>query len=144
MPAEVASSSMALIVALSLLVLLVAIGVGFAWQERRRIPDPARIYGVEDSIEFVRSGLDAADRSELNRHDIRRILEWSVRYLQDPRVRTDPDAPIEFGGPDMGRYIQEGAMTQGHAYEGDTIWQVLDLQAQYLGSIGALGDVADE
>ena len=135
---------MAVIVTLSLLALLIAIGFGFAWQERRHLPEPARVYGVEDSIEFVRAGLGETTGAELNRHDVRRILEWSVRYLQDPQVRSDPVAPIEFAGSDMGLYIQSQAMKHGHAYEGDWIREVLDLQARYLAAIGAIGDVAGE
>lgn len=134
---------MAILIALGLLVLLIAIGLGFAWQERRTIPDAARVYGVEDSIEFVREGLSVAGRDELNRHDVRRILEWSVRYLQDPRVRLDPDAAVEFGGVDMLEYIQTQTLTQAHTYDTESIGHVLELQAQYLGAIGALGDVAE-
>ena len=135
---------MAVVVALVLLVLLLIIGAGFAWQERRRLPERARIYGVEDSIDFVMDGRSGPAREELNRHDVRRILEWSVRYLQEPGVRADPDAPIEFAGEDMGRYIQEEAIAQGHAYNGEAIREVLDLQASYLGAIGAIGDPAED
>ncbi len=135
---------MPIVVALVLLALLIAIGLGFAWQERRRLPEKARIYGVEDSIQFVRAGLSDGARGELTEYDVRRILEWSVRYLQDPTVRDDPDAPVEFGGVDMGRYIQDQAMAQGHPYEGEKIREVLDLQAAYLDPIGAVGDAAED
>lgn len=133
---------MEIAVALGLLALLLAVGLGFAWQERRRLPEAARIYGVEDSVVYVTERLTGPLRDELTRHDVRRILEWSVRYLQDPRVRSDPDAPIDFAGVDMGRYIQERAIDQGFAYEGTSIRAVLDLQAEYLAAIGAIGDPA--
>ena len=135
---------MPIVVALTLLALLIAIGVGFAWQERRRLPEEARIYGVEDSIRFVQAGLSEHARAELREYDVRRILEWSVRYLQDPTVRNDADGPVEFGGVDMGRYIQDQAMAQGYAYQGETIREVLELQAAYLDAIGAVGDVAED
>ncbi len=134
---------MAIVIALVLLALLLVIGAGFAWQERRRLPERARIYGVEDSIEFVMDGRSGPARDQLDRHDVRRILEWSVRYLQDPAVRTDPDAPVDFAGTEMGRYIQDQAIAQGHAYEGEAIREVLELQASYLAAIGAIGDPAE-
>ncbi len=132
---------MAIVVALVLLVLLLVIGAGFAWQERRNLPERARIYGVEDSIEFVMNGRTS---DALDRNDVRRILEWSVRYLQEPSVRSDPDAPVEFAGNDMGRYIQDQAMVQGHGYDGEAIREVLELQAAYLAAIGAIGDRAED
>jgi hypothetical protein len=135
---------MALVVLVSLAALLLVIGVAFAWQERRRIPERARIYGVEDSIVWVDEGLTGPARTELSRNDIRRILEWSVRYLQDPSVRDDPESPVEFAGLDMGRYIQERARIEGYAYNGESIRAVLDLQASYLAAIGALGDPASD
>ena len=133
---------MEIAVALGLLVVLLAIGLGFAWQERRRLPEAARIYGVEESVVYVTGRLAGAPRDELSRHDVRRILEWSVRYLQDPRVRADPDAAIEFAGVDMGRFIQDRAIAQGAAYDGESIRAVLVLQAEYLAAIGAMGDEA--
>jgi hypothetical protein len=133
---------MEIAVALGLLALLLAVGLGFAWQERRRLPEVARIYGVEDAVVYVTERLTGAPRGELHRHDVRRILEWSVRYLQDPRVRSDPSAPVDFAGLDMGRYVQEQAIAQGHAYEGESIRAVLVLQAEYLAAIGAIGDPA--
>lgn len=135
---------MAIVVALVLLVLLLVIAAGFAWQERRTLPERARIYGVEDSIEFVMDGRSGPAADELDRNDVRRILEWSVRYLQEPSVRSDPDAPVEFAGDDMGRYIQDQAMAQGHGYDGEAIREVLELQARYLAAIGAIGDRAQD
>jgi len=131
-------------IALGLLGLLLVIGLAFAWQERARIPDRARVYGVEDSIVFVSNGLTGSARDHLDRHDVRRILEWSVRYLQDPRVRDEPDAPVEFAGVDMRSYVQRNTVSAGRVYEEESILQVLDLQAAYLDAIDAFGDPAED
>ena len=44
----------------------------------------------------------------------------------------------------MGRYIQDEAIAQGHAYNAEAIREVLELQASYLGAIGAIGDPAED
>lgn len=118
--------------------LLVAIGVAFSWQERRMVADHAVVYSVEDALEFVMGRLSASARSQVNRHDVRRILEWELRYLQDPAIRSDDAAVV--GGIGAAQYAQQQALAQGYAYDGAVIIEVLDHQAGYLASLGAVGE----
>ncbi len=122
--------------------LLFAVGVAFWWQEQRRLPEREVVYGIEEAhrlgdgpAQRGRTRLRSADRT------CRRILEWELRYLQDPAVRGGDIAVV--GGLDAARYAQEQAMAQGYPYDGALIIEVLDLQADYLASLGAVGDVVD-
>ena len=132
-----------LIVALAGVALLVVLAIGVAWQERRRPMEPGLVYDVEESIAFVHGRLGAAAASVLKPSDVRRMLEWSVRYLQDPAVRESPNAPAVAGGEDIARYVQERSIESGVAYDAELIFEVLDLQNRYLQSLGALGDHVD-
>lgn len=131
-----------LILALVLFALLVAVAVAFSWQERKSESEHVVIYSVEDALEFVMDRLSPASREQVNRHDVRRILEWELRYLQDPALRGSTSAVV--GGLEAAEYAQQQAMAQGYSYDGAVIIEVLDHQAQYLVQLGAVGEVADE
>lgn len=124
--------------AIGLFVLLIAVGGAFAWQERRPAPEGSIIYGVEDSIEFIMDGLSDETRSQLRRRDVRRILEWEMRYLQDPGLHGDHGVPV-IGGLEAAEYAQQQSLEHGSGYDGAVILEVLDLQAAYLGALGAIG-----
>lgn len=134
------------------LVLLIVLGVvfvvvafAFAWQERRSRAEDVSIYSVEDSIAFVVERLSPETAVNVKPKDVRRILEWEVRYLQDPAVRDQEEAVIA-GGLPSAEYAQEALITMGYPYDGPEIIEVLDLRSQYLASIGAIGEAltADE
>jgi len=130
----------AVVVALVGLVLLISLAAAVAWQEKNATADRNIVYGVEESIEFVRRRLSDDARGKLKLPDVRRILEWSVRYLQDPEVRSGPgDTPVA-GGIDAARYVQERSLEAGVAYDGDLIIEVLRLQNEFLASLGAVGE----
>ena len=131
------------IVAVVFLALLLSVGIGLLWQEHRRIPERAVIYGEEDSIEFIMPRLSDDAGVQLKQTDVRRILEWSVRYLQDPDLRTGLEAPPVAGGAEAAEYVQARALDQGYSYDGAMIMEVLDLQTKYLVAIGAVGDPVD-
>ncbi len=125
------------------LALLIAVAVAFFWQERRKTPGTEVVYGVEEALEFVMSRLSPAARETVNRHDVRRILEWELLYLQDPSLRGDDLAVV--GGIDAALFAQEQALAQGYSYDGDVIIEIVDLQADYLEEIGAVaGPVSAE
>jgi hypothetical protein len=129
------------ILAIVMFGLLIGVGIAFWWQERRRMPERAVIYGVEDALGYVMAELSEEARAALRSSDVRRILEWELRYLQDPGVRGGDVAVV--GGLEAAQYAQEQAMAQGYPYDGALIIEVLDLQAEYLASLGALGDPVD-
>ena len=125
-----------------LMVVVLAFGVAMFWQESRRMQHAAAIYGVDDSIEWIWEGL-GEDKRGLTKADIRRILEWEMHYLQQPDIWQEDGAAI-VGGDGAAAYAQERALEEGHAYEPDQIYAVLDLQATYLEAIGAVGEPVDE
>ena len=118
---------------------LLGVAFGFAWQGRRTEADELAVYSVEDSIRFVTERLTAETAQTIKPSDVRRILEWEVRYLQDPAVRDD-GGPVVAGGGPSAEFAQESLARLGHAYDGPEIIEVLDLRAEYLRQIGAVGE----
>lgn len=125
----------------ALMVVVFAFGIAVFWQESRRMQHREAIYGVEDSIEFIWEGL-GEDKLGLKKSDVRRILEWEMHYLQKPELWEEDGQPI-VGGEAAASYTQEQSLKEGHAYEPEQIYAVMDLQAEYLGAIGAIGDVVE-
>ena len=126
-----------------LVVVLLVLGAGMLFQGRRAAPsDGIIIYGVDDSVEFVWERLSSGTREELRRADVRRILEWEMHYLQQPRVRGGREAIV--AGTEAATYAQERAWEAGFSYEPKAILEVMDLQGRYLEAIGAIGDEAAE
>ena len=125
-----------------LLGLLLSVGLAFWWQERSPSPNREIVYGVEDALDFVMARLSDEARGAVGRNDVRRILEWELRYLQDPDLRGDTAAVV--GGLEAAQFAQDGAMAQGYPYDGAVIVEVLDVQADYLASLGAVGAVVDD
>jgi hypothetical protein len=124
-----------------LMVLVFAFGIGMFWQESKRMSNSTAIYGVEDSIDFIWEGL-GDDKHALTRGDVRRILEWEMYYLQQPDLWED-DGPPVVGGPEAATYAQDRSHEEGHNYEPQQIYAVLDLQAAYLQAIGAIAAPVD-
>jgi hypothetical protein len=124
-----------------MMALVLAFGIAMFWQESRRMQHREAIYGVEDSIEFIWEGL-SEDKLGLKKSDVRRILEWEMYYLQQPKLWEDEGPPI-VGGEAAARYTQKQALEAGFSYEPPQIFGVMDLQAEYLQAIGAVGDVAE-
>lgn len=124
-----------------MMALVLAFGIAVFWQESRRMQHREAIYGVEDSIEYIWEGL-GEDKLDLKKSDVRRILAWELSYLQQPDLWKEDGQPI-VGGEAAARYAQEKSFAEGHAYEPDQIYAVLDLQASYLTAIGAVGEPVD-
>lgn len=129
-----------LLVILALVAVLVVFGVGLLLQERRP-HEVAIVYSVEDALQFVWDGLDDSTKASIGRSDVRRILEWEMHYLQRPEHR---EGAAVVGGIDAAAYAQEQAIARGFGYEPDLIFEVLALQAEYLASLGAIGDPAQD
>ncbi len=125
---------------LTLVVVLAIFGVGLILQERRS-NEVAIVYGIEEALDFIWAGLGDDTKEFVRRRDVRRILEWEMQYLQRPDQR---DGEAVVGGLDAAAYAQEKSYAQGYAYEPEVIFEVLDLQAEYLLALGAVGDPVDE
>lgn len=134
---------MALVVPLVSLLLIVAALV--LWQHSRR-GTPAEItYGVEDSVAYIYERLVSDVAQRLGRAGVRRIVEWEVFYLQglaqpdrrQPVVSVAGDYP-----PAVDFIMGEIARRHGLTYSVEDISAVLELEASYLESIGAIGEEA--
>jgi hypothetical protein len=130
------------VVLVGLFGVLIAVGLAVAWQARQRLTESAAIYGVEDALDFVWEALSESTRADLTRSDVRRILEWELNYLQQPRLRG-PSQPAVVGGMDAAAYVQDRTVESGYSYEPEVIFEVLDRQADYLAAIGAVGAPAE-
>ena len=132
-----------LVVGALLIAVLLAIAAAMVWQEavQRPVAQPIT-YVLEDAVGFVheRFGPD----SPLNRDDIRRILEWEVIYLQG--VKGKALQPVRVGGSEEAvRFISAKiADRSGPRYSNEAIAAVLEGEAAYLVSIGAVGPAAED
>ncbi len=129
-----------ILVTVALAAILVGIGLAYAWQQASGDRAPGVVYGVEDALEYVYARLDDEARARLQRSDVRRILEWEVAYLQNPSLRGDAEEPAVVGGLNAARFTQERLVETGRPYDGSLILEVLELQAEYLAALGAIGD----
>ena len=133
----------ALLFALGLFALLLLLAGAMLWQERRSLTEDVVVYDVEESIEFVSARLSDDSLAAIGPNDVRRILEWEMEYLQRPR-RSGRKGPAVVGGVDAATYAQEQSYAAGYSYDGDVVLEVLALQAEYLQSIGAVAEPAEE
>ncbi|MGB7860223.1 MAG: hypothetical protein WBM90_06970 [Acidimicrobiia bacterium] len=128
-------------VALLVGVLLVIIAL-VVWQEAQRRPSYEPLeYVVEDAVKHVHAGL--GEGSSLTRSDIRRILEYEVFYLQG-LAQDDRKNPVETvaGGHEASiEYIRDEIVAKnGVTYSSVDIEEILQLEADYLMAIGAVGE----
>lgn len=130
-----------LLLVVALAVVLLVFAAGMVVQEHgRRVDDGVTVYGVDDAVVYVWDRLPESTARSIDQTDIRRILEWELLYLQQPSKR---DGPAVVGGVDAAEFVQERSFATGYAYEPDAILAVLDLQAEYLRAIGAVGSPVD-
>ena len=130
-----------LVVSIALFSLLAVFAAAMLWQERRGVPERAVVYGVEDSIEFVHARLD---RTDVTKTDVRRILEWSVRYLQDPAAAPAADEPPVMAGADHVAYVVENLTATGDVVDPSAVEAVLRLQTDYVAALGAVGSPVED
>lgn len=130
-----------LLLVIALVLVLAVFGAGMLVQEHgRQVDDGVAVYGVDDAVTYIWERLPEAMVDSIGSADVRRILEWEMLYLQQPAKR---DGPAVVGGAEAAEFVQERAFADGHAYEPDEIFTVLDLQADYLKAIGAVGTPVD-
>ncbi len=78
---------------------------------------------------------------------MRRIIEWEVFYLQGlaDKKAARKGITVVAGGDDMAvRYVVRELADRGHDYSSDDVRKVLEGEAAYLMSIGAIGEAAGE
>ncbi len=125
--------------ALGLLVLLLVVGLAFYWQGSIRLPGSAISYGVEDSIKYITPRLSAETRAVIGERSVRRILEWEMKFLQDA-LDADPEQTVVLGGDAVTAYALEQTAGQGFDYDPAIVGEILNLQADYMASIGAIAE----
>lgn len=132
-------------VALLVGVFLVIVAL-MVWQEAKRRPSYEPLeYVVNDAVKHISERMPAG--SEINRGDIRRILEWEVFYLQGlaQEKRSNPVETVAGGHEASVEYIADQIHTKhGVSYPQSEIEEVLRLEADYLVAIGAVGDPVGE
>lgn len=133
----------AVFLAVGLLMLLTVIGLAFYWQGSIQLPGSAVAYGVEDSIKYITPRLSEPTREVIGHKSVRRILEWEMKFLQDS-LDSDPDRVVVLGGEAVTAYVLEKMAQQGFDYEPEIVTEVLQLQAEYMASIGAIAEPVDD
>lgn len=129
-----------IVVALVLLVVLGTIAGAFAWQERARLPERSIVYGAEDAVAWVTARLSDGAAAEVGERDVRRILEWAVQYIQQ-QVLAD-ETGVVVAGYEAAHHAQRRLHELGFTYRGEVVVEVMELQARYLQTIGAVADPA--
>lgn len=114
------------------------------WQEaKRRGKGEAITYVVSDAVSHIGRGLAPELYERLGDAGIQRIIEWEVFYLQGLAQKNRRQAvETVAGGTDSAvSYIHEQISGRRHPrITSDDIRAVLELEAHYLHSIGAVGE----
>jgi hypothetical protein len=134
-----------LILGALLVAVLLGIAAAMVWQEAVKRPGQEPLtYVLEDAVRFVHAGF--GPEPPLSPDDVRRILEWEVIYLQGVSPRSSGVLqPVRVGGSDDAVRFIAGQINRrtGPRYSADAIHLVLEGEAEYLASIGALGRAVD-
>ncbi len=97
-------------------------------------------YILNDAVKFVGRRVDQQVRARIGHSGIQRILEWQVYFLQE-LARRDKEAPIVLGDTDgVADYIAEQLLADGHSVSVADVASCLELQGEYLVSVGAVGE----
>lgn len=128
----------------ALLCVLVAVMV---WQEaQRRTYRGPPVYVIDDAVAYIASRLDSGARGRLGMSGVRRIIEWEVHYLQGlaQKSRRNPVETVA-GGSDasIDYVVAQIAEVNRTIYDREDVAEVLALEAEYLQSIGAVGETVD-
>ncbi|CAN5763517.1 hypothetical protein BH23ACT5_BH23ACT5_14830 [soil metagenome] len=124
-------------------VFLLVVGI-LLWQEARRRPGrPEPVYVIDVAVEYIADHLDTDTRGRLRGGGVRRIIEWEVYVLQGlaQRQRWRPVETLAGGSDESIDYIVDQIATvHGTTYDRSDVAAVLRLEAEYLVSIGAVGE----
>lgn len=129
----------AILFALGGLILLLVVGLAFYWQGTIRLPGAAISYGVEDSIRYITPRLDEETQAVIGERSVRRILEWEMKFVQDS-LNAGPEQAVVLGGDAAANYVLVQTAGQGFDYDPAIVGEVLNLQAEYMASIGAIAE----
>lgn len=138
--------SVVVLAALLTAILLVVVGA-LVWQEARRRPSSAeKAYVIDEAVRFISSRLPADVRGRMRGGGVKRVIEWEVFYLQGlaQKSRRQPVETVAGGSDASIDYIVDRiAVVNGVTYDRGDVGEVLRLEAEYLMSIGAVGEPVD-
>jgi hypothetical protein len=140
---------MAVIAGFLVVGLVVAIAAYLVVREAGRIakaPPPA-LFDLEEAHDWVVAHVPDDVAATLTSDDVRRILEFQLEYFEKKGVSgngSSPHAsgPVVVGSAEAVAYIVDRAAATGEAYLPEQVYGVLETQAAYLRSIGAIGPPA--
>ena len=134
----------ALVIGALLTAAAVAAAAFFALREaRRRTAVSEPLYVIREAVAFALQNMDPSARERLGKAGVGRILEWSAHYLQGlavPAARRRGLRVVAGGADGAITYIRESLLKKGFDYAPEDIAAVLATEAEYLVSIGAVGD----
>lgn len=135
-----------LILGALLIAVLLFIAAAMVWQEAIKRPgDEPLAYVLENAVQFIHAGF--GPEAPLSADDVRRILEWEVIYLQgvSPKGSGSLQSVRVGGSEDAVRFVATQINRRsGPRYDEAAIRAVLEGEAEYLASIGALGEAVEE
>ncbi|HJR93265.1 MAG TPA: hypothetical protein VJ938_12550 [Acidimicrobiia bacterium] len=137
------------VVVLAALLTAILLGVvgALVWQEGRRRPGSQEVaYVIDEAVRFVSARLPVEVRKRLRGGGVKRIIEWEVFYLQGlaQKHRRNPVETVAGGSDASVDYIVDRiAVVNGATYDRGDVAEVLRLEAEYLMSIGAVGEPVD-
>lgn len=127
-----------MLLAAALLGVLLLVAAMVVWQHAQR-GDHELTYGVEDAVRYVSRRLPM----ELHEDAVRRILEYQLFYLQG-LAQKNRHHPVESVagpyGPAVDYVAEQIKVRHDREYPVAVIESVLALGADYLASIGAVGE----
>jgi hypothetical protein len=125
----------------AVLAIFLVVVAALLWQEAKRRPGgDGPIYVVDDAVEFI---VERLGDSKLRRSDVKRVLEYEIFYLQGlAQKRRSTPVDVVAGGPEAAVSYIGGQIADRHvvSYPLEDVRTVLELEAAYLQSIGAVGD----
>ncbi|MEE8330801.1 MAG: hypothetical protein V3R84_03435 [Acidimicrobiia bacterium] len=116
---------------------------GLVWQETKNTPPRHSVYVIEEAVPFVMGRLSDGALATLDSDDVLRILEWEVFYLQGldaPRDHSAHPSPVAGSDQAIDFIIERSPIS----YTREDISEVLDGEAAYLVSIGAVGPAVEQ
>lgn len=130
-----------------ILLALAAVGVAVRMERRSDRRDRQPVYVINDAIDYALGHVDPEVLDRVRRAGVRRIIEWSVHYLQGLAVpaRRRKGLRVVAGGEGSAiDYIRGQLVEKGYDYSRSDIAAVLAGEAAYLAGIGALGERVEE
>lgn len=123
---------------------LLAIVALMVWQSARRRPvDEPAAYFVGEAAAFVYERLSDRALDGLDPDDVRLILEWQLHFHQVVAPRQNGVRPV-LGSGDSIEYLIERGIDAGRTFDYLDLAEVIAAEAEYLVSIGAVGEPVEE